>query len=545
MKTIKDIIKLKAVRYTALILGGFLLGWAFFSPNQSNQASTHDHEHAAGEAESEVWTCSMHPQIKQDKPGKCPLCAMDLIPLRKGGGEGGEAVDPNAIQLSEEAIALANVQTTRVSRGNPVKTMRLYGKIAPDERSLQSQTAHVSGRIETLNVAFTGQTVQKGQTLATLYSPELFNAQQELLEAIRMQQPMLVTAAREKLAYWKLTPEQIAAIEKSGKPSSTVAIKANVSGVVMTKRVNTGDYVSQGGVLFDIANLSKVWALFDAYEADLPFIKKGDKISFTLQALPGRTFTGIVAFIDPMIDPTTRTARVRVETGNPGMEFKPEMYATAQLEASLRGHDNQLVIPQSAVLWTGKRSVVYVKQPNVNVPAFLLREIDLGPSLGGSYVVLAGLNEGEEVVTNGVFSIDASAQLEGKRSMMNPVEAKPVTGHEGHVMPAQNTVPQTNHSSAHMQGMSESNKTKSFTLEVKGSCGMCKERIETTAKGVAGVTEAVWNQETKVLKLQIDTNKTSLQAVSKAIAKVGHDTSLHKADKAVYDALPGCCHYRE
>ena len=166
--------------------------------------------------------------------------------------------------------------------------------------------------------------------------------------------------------------------------------------------------------------------MFDAYEADLPFIKKGDKISFTLQALPGRTFTGIVAFIDPMIDPTTRTARVRVETGNPGMEFKPEMYATAQLEASLRGHDNQLVIPQSAVLWTGKRSVVYVKQPNVNVPAFLLREIDLGPSLGGSYVVLAGLNEGEEVVTNGVFSIDASAQLEGKRSMMNPVEAKPV-----------------------------------------------------------------------------------------------------------------------
>ncbi|HML70358.1 MAG TPA: efflux RND transporter periplasmic adaptor subunit [Macellibacteroides fermentans] len=545
MKTIKDIIKLKAVRYTALILGGFLLGWAFFSPNQSNQAFTHDHEHAAGEAESEIWTCSMHPQIKQDKPGKCPLCAMDLIPLRKGGGEGGEAVDPNAIQLSEEAIALANVQTTRVSRGNPVKTMRLYGKIAPDERSLQSQTAHVSGRIETLNVAFTGQAVQKGQTLATLYSPELFNAQQELLEAIRMQQPMLVTAAREKLAYWKLTPEQIAAIEKSGKPSSTVAIKANVSGVVMTKRVNTGDYVSQGGVLFDIANLSKVWALFDAYEADLPFIKKGDKISFTLQALPGRTFTGIVAFIDPMIDPTTRTARVRVETGNPGMEFKPEMYATAQLEASLRGHDNQLVIPQSAVLWTGKRSVVYVKQPNVNVPAFLLREIDLGPSLGGSYVVLAGLNEGEEVVTNGVFSIDASAQLEGKRSMMNPVEAKPVTGHEGHVMPAQNTVPQTNHSSAHMQGMSESNKTKSFTLEVKGSCGMCKERIETTAKGVAGVTEAVWNQETKVLKLQIYTNKTSLQAVSKAIAKVGHDTSLHKADKAVYDALPGCCHYRE
>lgn len=541
MKNIAEIIKLKSVRYTALALGGFLLGWLIFSSPNQEIKQTHDHEHAAGEDAAGVWTCSMHPQIRQDKPGKCPICAMDLIPVRTAGNSSGAMADPAAIQLSDEAAALANVQTTRVSRGNPVKTVRLYGKITPDERSLQSQTAHVSGRIETLNITFTGEQVRQGQTLATIYSPELYNAQQELLEAVRMGQPGLIAAARDKLSYWKLTNAQIAAIEKSNQASPLVEIKANVSGVVMTKRVNRGDYVSQGSVLFDIANLSKVWAMFDAYEVDLPFIKKGDKVNFTLQALPGKTYTGTIAFIDPIIDPATRTARVRVETGNPGMEFKPEMYATAQVQAFLRGFDNQIVVPQSAVLWTGKRSVVYVKQPDVDVPSFLLREIDLGPSLGGSYIVLNGLQEGEEIVTNGVFSVDASAQLEGKRSMMNPVEdqAQPMSGHSGHAAA-------TDHS-AHKQAVAakvETAKVKTDFLKVQGNCEMCKDRIEKAAKGVNGVTSAVWDQTSKILQLQLDPAKTSSDAVSKAIAKVGHDTEKHKASKAVYDALPGCCQYR-
>lgn len=541
MKNIAEIIKLKSVRYTALALGGFFLGWLIFSSPNQEIKQTHDHEHAAGEDAAGVWTCSMHPQIRQDKPGKCPICAMDLIPVRTAGNASGATADPAAIQLSDEAAALANVQTTRVSRGNPVKTVRLYGKITPDERSLQSQTAHVSGRIETLNITFTGEQVRQGQTLATIYSPELYNAQQELLEAVRMGQPGLIAAARDKLSYWKLTNAQIAAIEKSNQASPLVEIKANVSGVVMTKRVNRGDYVSQGSVLFDIANLSKVWAMFDAYEVDLPFIKKGDKVNFTLQALPGKTYTGTIAFIDPIIDPATRTARVRVETGNPGMEFKPEMYATAQVQASLRGYDNQIVVPQSAVLWTGKRSVVYVKQPDVDVPSFLLREIDLGPSLGGSYIVLNGLQEGEEIVTNGVFSVDASAQLEGKRSMMNPVEdqAQPMSGHSEHASA-------TDHS-AHKQEVAAkaaTAKAKTYFLKVQGNCEMCKDRIEKAAKGVTGVTSAVWDQTSKILQLQLDPAKTSSDAVSKAIAKVGHDTEKHKASKEVYDALPGCCQYR-
>lgn len=541
MKNINETVKSKYLIYILFLAGGLLLGWLLFhnsdTDSHTSQASetgteVHDptHGHDLQQNEAGEWTCSMHPQIRQDKPGKCPICAMDLIPVRKRSFSD-KAIDPNAIQLSEEAAALADVQTSKVSRQNPVKQVRLYGKIVPDERSLQSQTAHVSGRIESLNVDFTGETVRAGQTLATLYSPELFTAQQELLEAIRMGQSQLIQAAREKLYLWKMTDAQIAAIEKSGSISPVVEIKSNTSGIVLSKRVSQGDYVSQGAILFDVANLTKVWALFDAFEVDLPFLSKGDPVEFTLQALPGKKFSGKISFIDPILNTTTRTAKVRVEVPNASLELKPEMYATANVSAPLRNYKNEIVVPQTAVLWTGKRAIVYVKQPDTNTPAFLMREVELGPSLGNSYVILNGLREGEEIVTNGVFAIDASAQLEGKTSMMNNGDepAKPMIGHEGHMMHAQSA---TGVASEHAM------------FGVKGSCDMCKERIEKAAKGVNGVLSAHWDKDTQMIHLQYDPQKTSPKAISKAIAKVGHDTDMDKADKAVYDKLPACCHYR-
>ena len=541
MKNINETVKSKYLIYILFLAGGLLLGWLLFhnsdTDSHTSQASetgteVHDptHGHDLQQNEAGEWTCSMHPQIRQDKPGKCPICAMDLIPVRKSSFSD-KASDPNAIQLSEEAAALADVQTSKVSRQNPVKQVRLYGKIVPDERSLQSQTAHVSGRIESLNVDFTGETVRAGQTLATLYSPELFTAQQELLEAIRMGQSQLIQAAREKLYLWKMTDAQIAAIEKSGSISPVVEIKSNTSGIVLSKRVSQGDYVSQGAILFDVANLTKVWALFDAFEVDLPFLSKGDPVEFTLQALPGKKFSGKISFIDPILNTTTRTAKVRVEVPNASLELKPEMYATANVSAPLRNYKNEIVVPQTAVLWTGKRAIVYVKQPDTNTPAFLMREVELGPSLGNSYVILNGLREGEEIVTNGVFAIDASAQLEGKTSMMNNGDepAKPMTGHEGHMMHAQSA---TGVASEHAM------------FGVKGSCDMCKERIEKAAKGVNGVLSAHWDKDTQMIHLQYDPQKTSPKAISKAMAKVGHDTDMDKADKAVYDKLPACCHYR-
>jgi Cu(I)/Ag(I) efflux system membrane fusion protein len=401
--------------YVLILATGLFLGWMFFHNSPVNLPENAEQEHP--ETGEQEWICSMHPQIRQDHPGLCPLCAMDLTPVKKTAGRK-ESIDPDAILLSKEASALANIRTMPVVRSRPVKEVHLFGSVQMDERLLRSQVSHVSGRIEKMHVNFTGETVRKGQVIASLYSPDLLNAQQELLEAVKIAQPALVEAAKEKLRRWKLTEEQITRIEQSGLVSPQMDIVANTEGIVVSIKGKQGDYVAPGSVLFDLAGLSSVWVLFDAYEADLPGLKKGDKVEYTLPALPGKTFSGTITFIDPVLDKTTRTVKVRVETANPRLELKPEMYAGALVRTSLGQHGDAVIIPKTAVLWTGKRSIVYVKQVS-ETPAFRLREIELGTSLGDSYVVLSGIDEGEEIVIGGAFLIDASAQLEGKQSMMN------------------------------------------------------------------------------------------------------------------------------
>lgn len=418
----------KYLKYLLLLIAGMFLGWLFFrSPDK------HDHGSEAalsesGDEETTVWTCSMHPHIRMDKPGDCPICGMDLIPL---GQSGGESYDPDAVHLSREAAMLANVMTTEVSSQKPEKEIRLYGRVKVDERLLQNQVAHVPGRIERLNVNFTGETVKRGQVLAEIYSPELITAQQELLQTFktRQLQPELYEASKERLRQWKLTEDQINAIESSGKITSNVRIHSNTSGTVTALNVNAGDYVSRGSVLYQVADLSKVWVLFDAYESDLPFLRKGTKVTFTLQAMPGKEYTGNITFIDPVLNPDTRVAGVRVETNNTSGELKPEMFVSGVVASELENSRNELVIPRSAVLWTGKRSIVYVKEPGDEY-LFKMREIELGPMLGDSYIVADGLSEGEEIVTNGTFSVDAAAQLEGKPSMMNPAGGITSAGHD-------------------------------------------------------------------------------------------------------------------
>ena len=283
MKKLKElkIFSNKYLKYSLLLILGIFIGWLFFHPSPKNGEK---HDHSSEIAQGTIWTCAMHPQIRLDEPGKCPICGMDLIPLIQNSSA---AIDPDAIHLTAEAVQLANVLTTVVSKEKPVKEIRLYGKVQADERLLQSQVAHVPGRIERLAVNFTGESVVKGQVLAQIYSPELVTAQQELLEAARTKesQPAIYEAAREKLHQWKLTDSQIANIEASGTVQNTVDITSNSGGIVTSRRVNTGDYVSQGTVLFDIADLSRVWVMFDAYESDLQFLRKGEKISFTLQKL--------------------------------------------------------------------------------------------------------------------------------------------------------------------------------------------------------------------------------------------------------------------
>ncbi|MEZ5104189.1 MAG: efflux RND transporter periplasmic adaptor subunit [Draconibacterium sp.] len=398
------------------------------SANQQINESSHQH---IDESTHQIWTCSMHPQIRMDEPGDCPICGMDLIPLVNADTE----IDDDAIEMSESAIKLAEVQTSIVSKGAASKDIQLYGKIQVDERLKQSQTAHVPGRIDKLMVNVTGEQVKQGQLVATIYSPELVTAQKELLEALSLKDkyPSLVEAAREKLRNWKLPEEQISAIEKSGKVTTDFEIPATTSGIVANLKVNEGDYVSKGTVLFEVTNLSKVWGVFDAYESDLHWISLNQKVDFTTQSVPGKTFTGKITFIDPVIDPLKRTARVRVELDNTNQQLKPEMFINGIIHSDLKNSSNDLTIPQSAVLWTGIRSVVYVKVPGAESPTFKMREITLGAATKDTYIVVEGLQEGEEIVTNGAFSVDAAAQLAGKTSMMNPAGEKMSTGynHDG------------------------------------------------------------------------------------------------------------------
>ena len=414
---------------------GLVTGYFIFGNKQNNNTPTQTHNHEVEAVQTatntEIWTCSMHPQIRQNEPGDCPICGMDLIPLEENTSN-----NPLVLEMTNEAVKLANIQTTIVGEANTKTgmTIRLSGKIQPDERLASSQVAHVPGRIEKLYVSFTGKQVNKGQKIATLYSPELVTAQRELLEALKLKDlnPDLIEAARNKLRYWKIGESTIQQIEQEGKIQENFTVYADESGIVTNRRVSVGDYVKQGEPLFDLMNLRKVWVLFDAYEEDLPIISIGDKIEFTTPSLPNKTFKTTVTFIDPIINSNTRVASIRTEVNNSRGTLKPEMlvYGTLQKKS---GSSSQLTVPKSAVMWTGQRSVVYIKVPDANAPSFEFREIEIGEALGNNYQIFGGLEAGEEVVTYGSFTIDAAAQLNNQTSMMNRNVSVKGTDHSAHL----------------------------------------------------------------------------------------------------------------
>jgi Cu(I)/Ag(I) efflux system membrane fusion protein len=493
-----------------VFLSGIVVGWIIFRPARTSSVAP---ESAAQEIRNDhsgeqhtVWTCSMHPQIRQDGPGKCPICGMDLVPLQSVAVHTGNT-DPNAVHLTNAAIKLAEVETERVSRDRPTGTFYLQGNIQPDERKDAELTARFGGRIETLWVNFTGQHVDLGEPLATLYSPDLMAAQRELLEAARFREtrPALYDAARTKLKLWDLSDSQIASIEQKGEPDPYFEIRSPIQGTVMKRYVATGDYVKEGSSLFRVTDLSSVWVMLDAYESDLPWIGRGDHAELTIPSVPGKNFSGKVAFIDPFIDPVTRVAKVRIEIGNPGEQLKPEMLVNGRIQSRIAGQTHALLIPVSAVLWTGKRSVVYVRIPDAEPPSFVYREITLGPRAGDRYIVTDGLEEGEEIAMNGVFRIDAAAQLEGKPSMMSLKES-------------------------------------STSFKVAGNCEMCKDRIEAAARSVPGVVDARWDMENGILNLEYRKG-VALTEIHQAIAASGHDTELVQASDSVYGSLPECCLY--
>jgi len=412
----------------AAILTGLIGGYLIFHKT-AEMPATDSHDHATEMEVSDVWTCSMHPQIRQSAPGSCPICGMDLILADVDSNE----LSATQFTLSKNAMALADIRTTIVGSGIlGDNSLKLSGTIKENEKAVGSQASYFDGRIERLYVNFEGEEVRSGQQLATIYSPELVSAQQELITAagLKESQPALYRAVRNKLQLWKLSEKEIAQIEKTGQVRENFPVYANVSGTVSEIMVEAGDYVKQGSPLFKIANLNTVWAVFDAYENQISLLKEGQKITITTKAYPDTHFDAKISFIDPVLNSATRTIRVRAVLQNPQGQLKPGMFVAGSVSIPARIKESTLVIPESAVLWTGERSVVYIRT-NPEDATFEMREITLGNAVQDGYIVLDGLQSGDEIVTNGTFTVDAAAQLKGKKSMMN--EGGPVrTGHEGH-----------------------------------------------------------------------------------------------------------------
>jgi membrane fusion protein, copper/silver efflux system len=443
------------------------------------------------------WTCAMHPQIHSDKPGLCPICGMDLIPVNKNSAESSSS---RRLAVTPEARALMNVQTVPVERKFVTTDVRLVGKVAYDETLLGYITARVAGRLDRLYVDYTGVAVKKGEHMYSIYSPELYYAQEELIQSVQTARDQgkaeeiggvsLVSMAREKLRLIGLTDQQISEIEGQDKPTDHVTFYAPMGGIVIEKLRKEGDYVKTGERIYTIADLSHVWVMLDAYESDLVWLRYGQEVTFTTEAYPGEEFVGRIAFIQPVLDDMTRTVKVRVNVANPEGKLKPEMFVRGIVRSQVadggrvidpdlagkwicpmhpevvkdgpgkcdlcgmelvtaeslgypadKADEDRppLVIPKSAALVTGKRAVVYVEVPGADQPTYEGREIVLGPEAGDYYLVTSGLKEGELVVTNGAFKIDSEIQIQARPSMMLP---------EGAGTPGSDR----NHSSDHLPG---------------------------------------------------------------------------------------------
>ncbi len=421
----------KNILYIALAaVGGLLAGYLFFGDTfgkSENQDNTHNHQVEEGQ----LWTCSMHPQVMQPEPGDCPICGMDLIPAESGA----DGLAPGQFRMTKNALALADVRTTIVGSATAGgHSLRLSGTIQENEKAGATQAAYFGGRIEELFVNFEGEEVKSGQKLASLYAPELVSAQQELITAsgLKASQPELYKAVRNKLKLWKLTEKQIGEIEASGRVQEYFPVYATVSGTVSEIRVQAGDYVDKGSPLFKIANLGSVWAVFDAYENQVSLLREGQPLIVTAKSYPDAPVEARISFINPVLNASTRTVEVQTVLQNPEGKFKPGMFVTGDLALTHKGQNEALVIPESAVLWTGERSVVYVKT-DPNAPVFVMSVIRVVDDVNGEFTVVSGLENGEEVVTQGTFTLDAAAQLKGKKSMMHDGSGSVPTGHEGHL----------------------------------------------------------------------------------------------------------------
>ena len=380
------------IAVACLLVLGFALGRVTSSPERApSPDASPEHAHA------QTWTCSMHPQVQSSEPGTCPICGMNLTPMSSNQGA---TLAPTQVQLTPRARALAGIQTTEVHAMSSSRDARdgtaLVGRVVRDEDRVRAVTSWIGGRVDRLHVRTTGERVRKGQRLALLYSPEVYVAHKELLVASR-QVTMLADAepfaqraaaaqreaARQKLKLLGVSDGELERMQAASSPWTQVPIRSSASGTVMKRTVSQGQVITQGTPLFEIVDLKQVWVELDAYESMLPSLKLGQEVDVVIDALSGQAHQGVVSFIDPVVDTATQIARVRVEVPNPRRELKPGMVARATISAPARSGSAPLVIPHTAPLFAGARSLVYVEVSDApEGPIYEARTVELGARSG-------------------------------------------------------------------------------------------------------------------------------------------------------------------
>jgi RND family efflux transporter MFP subunit len=405
----------------------------------------------------DYWTCTMHPSVHSKDPGKCPICSMDLVPVIKrsatpasssenaphhdhaamlaGKPTGGEmqgmpgmpgmkgGAESKAPQTSEFVVPVERQQQigvtyAKVERKPLAHTIRSVGVIVPDRSRNWQFVSRVDGYVQKLNVTSPGQVVDKDAPLLSIYSPDLLTSEREFVELLRMRDEAktkdaretpqrLIESAKRRLQLWNVTEEQIAELEKTRKASDTLTLLSPFRGVVQSVPVEQGKNVKVGDMLVEVADLSLVWMWAEFYENELSMLQVGQKLAITAKSYPGQNFDGTIALIDPFINETKRTAKVRIDIPNADFKLRPGMYVNAELAMDM---GEALTVPVSAVMPTGERNVVFIDKGEGKLEP---RIVQLGGKYGDVYAVNSGLKEGERVVASANFLIDAESKIQG------------------------------------------------------------------------------------------------------------------------------------
>jgi Cu(I)/Ag(I) efflux system membrane fusion protein len=383
---------------------------------------------AAPAAPKTLFQCPMHPQIIQDHAGDCPICGMALVPM-DGGGAASSVEGQATVTIDSARQQLIGLVTAAAGPGEMGGEVRAAARLVPDETRVRHIHVKVEGYVEKLSVDFVGMAVAKGQPLFTFYSPDFVNAQQEYLLALRTRKALaggalqgsgqdLLEAARRRMALWDVPQSELDALDATGAVKKSLVLRSPISGVVTAKTAVEGNRLTPADTPFEITDLGRLWAVAEVYEPELSRVKAGMRADLTLGAFPGKVFTGTVTFIDPQVDPKTRTIRVRVELPNPGGLLKPEMYGEMVLRSANR---KALVAPLDAVLDSGGRKLVFVA---LGEGRFEPREVRTGQALGDKVEILSGLESGEQVVTRANFLVDSESRLKAALKTFAP-EARP------------------------------------------------------------------------------------------------------------------------